>query len=566
MVDIFKNDNLPPPAPQGLRYRSYQEDAIVLARTRKNLLLADEMGLGKGITSIGIINDQPNIRKVLIVCPATLRLNWARELMKWYVGPQIRIDIATTKRWTLADIVIVNYEALKKLHRNIHETSWDLLIVDECHYLKNPNSGRSWEIFGNESKNPMKVRVPLKAERCLFLSGTPITNRPYEIWPVAHYLSRENFSNEQEFVDEFCGGKKSTQKITELGEDNLLLLNKKLTSTIMVRRLKEDCLHELPEKTRQVIILPPDGMRGALSEEQKQFVKIQEALTIARLRAELAKASLDDEIYNREVKNLRRVEFSSLPQIAALRLQTALAKVPLVVKYVLDILESEKKVVIFAHHRAVIENIATEFGEAVAIVHGGISDPIERQRRIDRFQTDTTCRVFIGSLKAAGTGITLTAARIVIFAELDWVPATITQAEDRLHRMGQPYNVLVQHLVLDKSIDANLAQRIKEKQETITATLDPGTEVMASMYSLNKVTPFVQEDREQILEIANQLGREQINQIHDALINTQRRGYISSIPAMDLQLIDILANQEFLEPAQAALGFALLKKHATKKG
>jgi SWI/SNF-related matrix-associated actin-dependent regulator 1 of chromatin subfamily A len=557
-----KNVNdLPPPAPPGLKYRDFQIDSIRLARTQPRILIADQMGVGKTIQVIGIINDNPNIRKVLIVCPSNLRINWLRELLKWIVGKKVTIGIATTKRWSLSDIIIINYEALKPLHRNIHETQWDLLVCDEAHYLKNPNSRRSLEIFGRQHADPIKRRPKLEVPRALFLTGTPIVNRPYELWPLVHYLAPDEFESRQNFIKEYCGGKKSGQRLADIGEKNLRRLHQRLTNTIMIRRMKKDVIHELPAKVRQVIVLPTDRVRGAISREQQLFRQIQDNLAIARLRAEMAKADPDDEVYAREVSQLRQVEWTSIQQISKLRFQTALAKVPLVIDHVNNILQHVQKVIVFAYHPAVAENIATEYGEAVAVVHGKITSTAERQRRIDNFQNNPQCRVFIGTMKVAGEGLTLTASQVVVFAEQDWTPSAISQCEDRSHRIGQKNSVLVQHLVLDKSLDALLAHRIVEKQETIKAALNPEDEQIASLYSLSKATPFIDADRAQVQEIAHRLTLQDIQQIHSALERVVGQGQ-TNMTAHDYTIISVLAKQEYLEPAQAALGFVLLRKHA----
>jgi SWI/SNF-related matrix-associated actin-dependent regulator 1 of chromatin subfamily A len=158
-------------------------------------------------------------------------------------------------------------------------------------------------------------------------------------------------------------------------------------------------------------------------------------------------------------------------ELAKLRQDTALAKVPLVVDHIKNVLEDSGKLVVFAHHRAVIRELAEPFGDSVVTLTGA-DDITSRQASVDRFQTDDTCRIFIGSITAAGFGLTLTASAHVIFAELDWVPAHMTQAEDRTHRIGQKDSVLVQHLVLQDSLDARMVGTLIKKQRVIDKVVD----------------------------------------------------------------------------------------------
>jgi len=551
---------LPPPAPPGKKYRPFQLETILLARDRRNILIADEMGLGKTVQAIGVINDSPDIRKVLIVCPASLKINWLRELLAWLTRPDATIGLVDTKRgFPSADIVITNYENLKPFHRNIHAVNWDLVVIDEAHYLKNRNANRSKELLGYESDDPMKRRPKLESRRCLMLTGTPIVNRPYELWTLLHHLAPDEFADRAQFIRDFCGGRSGGQRKSEIGEENLRTLHQRLNETVMIRRLKKDVLPELPDKIRQVLVIPADSVRNAIKAEQKGFAEIQRNLSLIRMKAELAKAVDNDEIYREAVAQLRQAEFVTIQQISRLRMQTAMLKIPLVVEHIREVLRHVPKVVVFAHHISVIENLALEFGDAVVTAHG--NHPVEeRQARVDRFQNDPSCRVFIGSIKAMGVGLTLTAAQVVCFAELDWTPSSLSQAEDRCHRIGQQGSVLVQHLVLDGSLDAMVARKVVQKQETITAALDEDLEVRESLYALSKATPFVPEDRSEVFDLAQQLSPDHIAQVHDTIEKVVARGPRNDVSMLDFNILRLLAAQEYLEPAQAALALLMMRK------
>lgn len=560
--NLIKEENyMPlPPAPRHLKYRDFQVRAIQLARERKRLLISLPMGTGKTVVAAGVINDQEAIRKTLIVCPANLRLNWRRELLRWLTRKGMTIGFASTRHgFPLTDIVVINYDILKKFTRIIHATHWDLLIADEAHYLRSLKAGRTIVIFGRKNKDPLKQRPKLDVDRCLLLTGTPIINRPLELWPLLHYLDSEEWDSKKHFINRYCGGKAKGQNKNDIGETALKELNQRLTSTIMIRRTKEELLPELPPKTRQVIVLPNDKARGAVTKERKEYEKIQQNLSRARMRAELAKTTDNDELYKTVVQELRQIEFLSIQQISRLRMETAIAKIPIVVEHIYELFEHVQKLVVFAHHTAVIENIAMEFGNGVAKAHGKIS-PADRQKAIDRFTEDSQCRLFLGSIRATGEGIDLTAASVMCFAELDWTPKTLEQCEDRCWRMGQQQNVLVQHLVLDGTLDARLAHRIVEKQETISTILDNDTETQASLYSLSRATPFTDTGREKILEMGQNLSTPDIAKIHSSINSFINRGKPRSFSSLDFGLLQILNNQDALEPAQAALALLLLNK------
>ena len=160
-------------------------------------------------------------------------------------------------------------------------------------------------------------------------------------------------------------------------------------------------------------------------------------------------------------------------EMSKLRHDTAVAKIPVMIDFLRNVLDdSDEKIVFFGHHHDVINAVAGAFGNAAVKVTGEIESGEERQKSIDRFSNDPTCRLFCGSIKAAGIGLTLSVSSHVVFGELDWSPSNVTQAEDRTHRIGQKNSVLIQHLVIDGSIDARMARKLVQKQSVIDAALN----------------------------------------------------------------------------------------------
>lgn len=439
------------PRPEGLDYLPYQRAAIAFGLPRPNVLLADEMGLGKTIEALGIVNADPDARRVLIVCPASLKLNWARECERWLVEPG-EVGVAGKKFPTGADVVIVNYDILGKWKQQL-AGAWDVLVADECHYVKNKDAKRS------------KALYAIEARRKLFLTGTPILNRPMELWAIVSFLAPGEFPKFWDFAKRYCNPIKNNFGWEFVGATNLDELHERLSGTIMVRRTKAEVLPDLPPKRRQVIELASEHAAGLIAVEAGAWEEHRRRL--GELRA-LRKAGSGSEA---QLEALRAGVNAAFGELAKLRQDTALAKVPLVIEHVKGVLEEAGKVVLFAHHRAVIAELAEPFGDAAVTLTGDHSSA-QRQAAVDRFQEDPSCRLFIGSITAAGFGLTLTASSNVVFAELDWVPAHLTQAEDRTHRIGQKESVLVQHLVLEDSLDARMVGTLLKKQRVIDQVVD----------------------------------------------------------------------------------------------
>lgn len=498
------------PRPAGLDYLPFQRAGIAYALQRRNVLFGDEMGLGKTIEALGLINAL-HIKSALIVVPATLKLNWLQEAQKWLVDGQ-RVGIATSKAVPFAcDIVIVNFELLgyrptvdeclgckhpKVAHAGVGifpcrgmgegrrcgcvvwvdpeklepvlrpdlDREWELVVIDECHRLKNPKTIRA------------RLAFSIRAQRSAFLSGTPLPNRPKELWTLLNHLAPEVFSKQWEFWKRYCGASKSNGW-TKDGASNLDELQAKMRSSVMVRRLKSEVMTELPAKRRQVLEFPAGALARFVGAEQ-DAVKRRAALELElRTRAELAKASDNPADYTEAVKALKEGMKVAFSEIAKLRHDTAVAKIPLVVQHIENVLESEPKYVIFAHHIDVIEALVAHFGDQSVAVYGDVKEK-DRIARKDRFNDDPTCRLFIGGIFVAGVGLSLKCSKLG-FAELDWVPGNVSQCEDRCHGVGRGIEgepLLVQHLMLEGSLDANMARTIVAKQEIADRALDRRSE------------------------------------------------------------------------------------------
>jgi SWI/SNF-related matrix-associated actin-dependent regulator 1 of chromatin subfamily A len=454
------------PVPAGRTLRPFQMDGITwLAerfREHGGAFLADEMGLGKSPQSACLLNCLP-WRRTLIVVPASLRLNWRNELQRWVIDcPAIGI-VWDGKTAPGERIVICSYELLVK-HQKAFERQFDLVIFDEFHYAKSVRARRS---------KACKA-VAAGARYRLGLTGTPILNAPWELVSMLDVLGllKPHFKDAWAFYRRYCDLHNNGFGMDFKGSSNLGELQHKL-KPLMLRRLKKDVLKDLPPKTRQVIELPPTReMRQVMDAETRQWALHEETIAALVARRDRAVLCEDQADYKEACALLKAASGVAFAQMATVRKETALAKLPLVLQHVRDALESVPKLIVMAHHKAVVSELLAGLKDFQSVALVGDTAQEQRQAVVDGFQNDPACRVFIGSIEAAGVGITLTAAALVCFAEITWTPAKLSQAEDRAHRLGQASNVLVQHLVLEGSLDSTMVKRLIAKQEVIDHAVD----------------------------------------------------------------------------------------------
>ena len=435
----------------------YQETGAKNTANRPNILLADPMGVGKTIQAILTDNImrienmyETKHPKILIICPASLKINWRREWIKWSIHTT-EPQILTSKSLIKCDIVILNYDILTKQKDALTQYVWDLLILDECHYVKNLKAQRTKALLGTWNK------PGIKAHKKIAMSGTPILNKPIEIFPILKYLCPEGFNNYAHFGRRYCYNFSGFSKFDFSGAQNLDELQRKLRSTVMIRRSKEQVLPSLPSKIRQVI-----EIENPLSAEEKETLKF------------LSKSSpLNDSEFNDVVKQLQsNAKGVAYAHISTIRKNNGVAKLLKIINFLHNALLSSKKIVVFCHHKEVVSGLFEEFNDCSVVLTG--STPLkDRQRAVDEFQNNPDIKLFIGNIKAAGVGITLTKASHVLFAELSWVPGELNQAEDRCHRIGQKNSVLVQYLITHKSIDSLMIKAILRKQKLIDKSLEP---------------------------------------------------------------------------------------------
>jgi SWI/SNF-related matrix-associated actin-dependent regulator of chromatin subfamily A-like protein 1 len=456
------------PCPVGKRYMGFQLAGVQFALANANCLIADEMGLGKTIQAIGLINAEPRIQRVLIIVKAGLKRNWQRELHVWLTRP-MTIGVAEGGCFPSADIVLVNFELLHKFPRSL-SFYWDLIVVDEAHYLKNRKARRTKAVVGykptrKEAEKGVLASAPLNARRKLLLTGTAMENETEELWTLLYFLDQQTFSNQWSFCVKYCGMVPGKYGLRPGGEDKTQVLHRMLRERYMIRRLKSQVLTELPAKTRVLVEMDCPEAAHALAAEHAFMRTMKEAAP------ELDGENGDD--FEAALSHLNDGErMIAFQEMARLRHTTALAKVAKGIEMLREELDEVRKVIVFAHHSDVLEQLHAAFPGESVLVNGEVADLDEREARIQQFQQDPACRLFFGSIRACGEGITLTAASLVVFFEEDWVPGKMSQCEDRAHRIGQRDNVLVKHYLVNGSLDVKIARTHVEKQKLIDAVLD----------------------------------------------------------------------------------------------
>jgi len=473
------------PAPPGLAYLPFQRAGIFYALNRRGTLIGDEMGLGKTVQAIGVVNALYGLRRaeayagggvgvsgvgaagvgnggilsrVLIVCPASLRLNWRAEWRRWHTG---KLRPVLLDAWpggmfdaTMGQALIVSYDSVRKWHPMIAKVAWDVLICDEAHLLKDDSTRRAKSIFGGAYKRREKFE-PITARRKLFLTGTAIVNKAEDLWPLVKALAPAGLgASRVDFIERYAGNSRLDE------------LHLRLRSQIMVRRLKDDVLKELPKKRRQIVLLDVPDAASIVAAEHN-------ALDLAKARLEQARAEIADLPHGEQVMRLRQCRSIAMTEIARVRKETALRKLPAAIEHIRDALDNPGKLVAFAHHHEVLDGLRNAFPKIATGFDGRTALPA-RHDAVTRFQSDRACRLFIGS-KAAGLGVTLTEASTAVFVELQWTAADMDQEESRIHRYGQRNPCLFLHLVIDGSIDAKMARILVDKQAVMDAALDGGS-------------------------------------------------------------------------------------------
>lgn len=456
---VYFEVDIPKPASQAEDYLPFQLEGISwMLRNDRNILLADEMGLGKTVETMGYINVAHPTR-TLVVCPNNAKLIWKRHFETWCIHPY-ELELAATQLFlNVGDVVVASYEAATRWSDALRMVDWDLVVFDEGHKIKNPSAQRSRACYS------------IRGKKRIIITGTPIVNYPYEIFPLIHYLDREAWPEVGRFESQF--GARGSSKFGY----NLNRLNSQLRATIMLRRFKRDVLTQLPKKRRQVVEfeVAPD-IRKLIDEELELWDQVTADPTAGQLQllAALKNESdvKDDEVdWAALIETLHSTKRYAFERMAEIAHKIGVAKLPMVYEHIETALESKEKVIVFGHHRDVLSAIAAKFKPASVLLLGGNADQSRASMEAaDRFSNDDSCHLFVAGVTLA-SAYSLKGSSTVLFVEEGWVPGDYTQAEDRAHGIGRgddsARSMLIQHLVFENSLDTVKARMSIRKQKSI---------------------------------------------------------------------------------------------------
>jgi SNF2 family DNA or RNA helicase len=438
-IDYSKYGTRPP--------MEHQKVAIEKLLANDKFILADDMGLGK-TTSAVIASLETGAKKVLIVCPASLKINWDREIKNY---TDRKVLIVEGRKWgSTFDYYIINYDIIKNYHStDVSEDSddykllvnagFELAIVDEAHYISNNTAQRTRLL------NDVLEKIP----RVWLLTGTPMTSRPINYFNLLKIVESPLTLNWQSYVRRYCAGyqfRVGNRKVWNTsGASNLDELREQ-TKNLILRRMKTDIL-DLPEKMISPLFL--ELTSKMYDEELEDFMRITND--------------------NKEKETIS----VTLNRLMKIRQLISFEKIPYTCEIIDKCIEQGKKVIVFTNFTMTLDMIHEKYKKNSVVLDGRMSKE-KRQDSVDKFQTQDKIKVFISNIVAGGVGITLTAAEVVIMNDLSFVPAHHSQAEDRAYRYGQKNSVLVYYPIFENTIEKIIYNILQKKKGIIDQVMGDG--------------------------------------------------------------------------------------------
>lgn len=423
-------------------YPFQKEGVEFLEKREGRALLGHDMGLGKSLMSIAWLDAHPKERPAIIVCPASVKFHWERECWQ-HARLETEILNSRTPSNLSKDILILNYDILDAWIPHLLQQKPKVLIMDETHYCKNRRAKRTKAC----------QQIAKHCKHILALSGTPITNRPIEFFTILNMVAPDKFRSFWKYAFRYCDPKRGFQGRgwDFTGASNLDELHRR-ASEIMIRRMKSEVLKDLPPKIRTILPIEIDNFDD-YQEAARDFLTWLHSKegrgAVARAKGALA-----------------LVRLGKLKQIAAQ------GKLKSLIEWIDSFLkDTNEKLVVFGIHKKILHKLKNHYPNSV-LIDGSVFS-VERQKRIDKFQNDNSCRLFFGNIHTAGIGLTLTAASTVLFAELAWTPGEMAQPEDRVLRIGQEASVVnVVYMIGHDTIEEKILEMIQSKHDVVKVVLD----------------------------------------------------------------------------------------------
>lgn len=451
----------------------FQKEGVTrMLNLKSNILLGDDMGLGKTPQGCKYLQLKENSLPALVVCPATLKLKWQKELKKW-TGIDSYIIEGRNEKYLSDEFLekypvwIINYDILgyenqeekkqeelrkKKIKEQgefyekkilkvygwcdeIVKHNFNTIMCDEAHFIGDDSNIRARAMF--------KICDALPEAKKMMITGTPYETKTSQFYSLLKIIDEKQFGNKYRFLMRYCNPVKTFWGWNYDGLSNAEELHE-IISKFMIRRLKKDVLKDLPPKIRSIIPL-------RVSEKERQ-VYIQKEM------------ELDEAIKNKE-KN-------ALTKLAELKQVAFEVKKNSAIQYIKNYISDGKKLVVFIWHRKAYESLMQEFGKIAVGVVGG--DSVENKDRAEeRFQTDPKIKLFIGNIKSAGVGLTLTESITTVFLEFGKTAPGMIQAEDRVNRIGQKADsIMAQYLLLENSVEEDAMATFNRRAKNLSSVID----------------------------------------------------------------------------------------------
>lgn len=454
----------------------YQREGICFGLEHKRIIIGDEPGLGKTLQSIGIV-DTANAYPCLVICPSSLKINWQREFEKFTDKSAIVLDnnVRTTWGYLLSmgvhQVAIVNYESLRKFFVwdirggkqfrlkdvvfNPQIQAFKSIIIDESHRVKDPSAQQTIFTKG----------LSVGKDWCILLSGTPVVNRPEDLIAQLSIMNRlGEFGGRAKFIADYCTDPKdkTAKSAVPLSE-----LSRQLYDTCMIRREKAKVLPQLPDKTRVDLYVDISN--------DKEY----------NLAAEDLAAYLQEYTECTDWEIRRKMRMEALVKFMTLRSLATRGKIAQAVDFIRTFLDSGKKLIVFCSLHEIVDELQKVFPRAVTVT--GRDSAVNKQASVDAFQNNPNVQLIICSIKAAGVGLTLTAASDVAFIELAWTYADCCQCEDRAHRIGQKDNVTCYYLLGRGTIDHTIYRLIHRKKSIANEIMNADDEIPTDEMYFNEL-------------------------------------------------------------------------------
>lgn len=420
--------------------REYQKEGVTFLRSRQYALLGDDPGLGKTVQAICALDLRQTKEKVLVICPAQVKVLWQRQFELWIQFKDVGIISSSTGKLPPNQVLVVNYDLVirKGLLKMLRDHTFDTIICDEAHRLKNPKAKRT--------KAVLRYLIP-RTRRAFFLTGTPYKNRPVDIYSLVSRCVPELIAPYEKylrFVFRYCGAFMDKWGLNVTGASHIDELRQKLQPFIL-RREKRDVLDELPPLMMEKIEFEcSPAVRKAIAAEEEATVNMA-----AKAGAEL--------------------EHFKLSEIVRLRQVVAKHKLSDAVAFIKDLLEEQEKLVVFFHHHDTMHTLVGALKKYGVLTVSGQDTPKMRQIKVDRFVAEKNTRIFLGQIQASGEGIDglQRVCSTCVFVEPSWSPSDIKQCVSRLERIGQKDSINAYILVIKGTIESRMMDVVRWKMGVI---------------------------------------------------------------------------------------------------